>query len=204
MAKEKKGISIDERLQVIFDTVLFTKVKQLDPRFLQRVHPILGDLANVGLGLSSADRESLCSNVELVIHAGADVRLDASLGEAVLVNIRGTREMLRLAHNMKHLQGFAYMSTAFAHSQRDRIEEKFYDSPLDPDKLVHIVEHVGDENDVLSVLTETLIKPWPNTYAFSMAVAEELVRRAANVVPITVIRPSIGGLFLINILKQTI
>lgn len=171
-------------------------MKQLNPRFLERVHPVLGDLGTVGLGLSTADRESLCSNVELVIHAGSDVRLDSSLGDVTLVNVRGTREMLRLAHNMKHLQGFAYISTAFAHSQRDRIEEQFYDSPIDPDQLVHIVEHLGAESEVLDVLTDTLTKPWPNTYTFSMAVAEELLKRASHVVPITVIRPTIGKLFI--------
>lgn len=193
LAKEKKGQSLDDRLHAIFSTVLFAKVKQMNPRFHERVHPILGDLATVGLGLSPADRETLCSNVQLVIHAGSDVRLDAALGDATLVNVRGTREMLRLAHNMKHLQGFAFISTAFAHCQRDRIEEHFYEAPVDPDELVGMVEQLGADSEVLSVLTESLTKPWPNAYVFTMAVAEELLRRSSKVTPITVIRPTIGN-----------
>lgn len=164
----------------------------MDPRFFDRIRPVSGDLAAAGLDLNAADRDALCSNVQIVIHAGADVRLDTSLGQAILVNVRGTREMLRLAHNMKQLCGFAYVSTAFAHCQRDRIEEQFYDSPVDPDGIVRVVEQLGVDSDVLTVLTDTITKPWPNAYSFSMAVAEELLRRAANVVPVTVIRPTIG------------
>lgn len=41
------------------------------------------------------------------------------LKKAVLLNTRGTKEMLELAKEMKHLKLFAYISTAYCH-----LEEK--------------------------------------------------------------------------------
>lgn len=43
----------------------------------------------------------------------------------------------------------------------------------------------------IDILTERIIRPWPNTYAYTKALSEELVRRFGSKFPICIIRPSI-------------
>lgn len=38
-----------------------------------------------------------------------------------------------------------------------------------------------------------LIQPWPNTYAFTKAIAEDVVRTKGKDIPTTLVRPAIGN-----------
>jgi fatty acyl-CoA reductase len=58
----------------------------------------------LGLGLSSSDRQMLEENVSVVFHCAATIRFDDPLKTAVFLNIRGTREVMLLARNMKDLK----------------------------------------------------------------------------------------------------
>lgn len=80
------------------------------------------------------------------------------------------------------------------------IEEKYYESPIDPNLLIRLAEDAdGDETkeDMLAVLTDIFVLPWPNTYSFTKAVAEELVHSYAPKLPIVIIRPSIGKMQMV-------
>lgn len=65
----------------------------------------------------------------------ANVRFDQDLDYALLLNTGGTLKMLQLAENMKKLQAFVHVSTAYCHCERDVLEEKIYRAPHNP-KLV--------------------------------------------------------------------
>lgn len=43
-------------------------------------------------------------NVEIILHAAADVRFDETLKNAIKVNIRATRDLLELAKKMTKLE----------------------------------------------------------------------------------------------------
>lgn len=180
-------------MRSVCDTVLFSKLRNVDPNFFSRIRIVEGDISKINLGISVTDRMELTENVQLVIHGAADVRFDTPLTSICLTNIRGTREMLTLAGEMNQLIAFAYMSTAFSHCYHSNIDERFYPAQIDPDVLIRLAEHyASDGTDILRTLTTKFILPWPNTYAFSKAMSEELVRRAESKLPIAVIRPSIG------------
>lgn len=55
------------------------------------------------LGLSKADREKIINEVSIIYHVAASVRFDDPLKDAVLLNMRGTREVCQLALETKNL-----------------------------------------------------------------------------------------------------
>lgn len=74
---------------------------------------VAGDLQKLNLGISEEDQRNLINDVEIVIHAAADVRFDENLKEATEINIRGTREILVLSQQIVNLDVFIYVSTAY-------------------------------------------------------------------------------------------
>lgn len=193
------GPDDEDPFQRMLTSALFSKLTKINSRFAQLIQTVSGDLSAPGLALSAADRATLCSSVQLIIHAGADIRFDAPLRDATLTNVRGTREMLRLAADAPGLQGFAHVSTVLAHCvQPSTVEERFYGAPMVPQQLLDYVEAAetgtggsGWSAAELQLLTGQLILPYPNTYTFTMAVAERLVQDAAATLPAVVVRPSI-------------
>lgn len=95
---------------------------------------------------------------------------------------------------MKLLENFIYISTAYAFCMRTTIGEDFYEPPFDSDVIIRIAEKMTGENDqkVLTAFSEKIISPWPNTYTFSKAITEDLVRQYRKHFKITVVKPSIG------------
>lgn len=170
MARSKKGKSATERLQSLYSGALFVVLQKMDPNYMDRIKAIEGNTRELNVGLSNEIRTEIMENVNIILHAAADVRFDNTLKELSLVNLRGTRELLNLAEQCKHLDMFAYISTAFSHCERMHIEEKFYDVTIDPNEMIRIAEYFEDkpdeEND-LDIITETFVHPWPNTYSFS-------------------------------------
>lgn len=171
-----------------------------DPNYLKRIHVIEGYIREIDAGISEKDKQTIIDNVDIIIHAAADVRFDVSLEELTLVNLRGTRELLKIAEQVKQLQMFVYVSTAFSHCYQENIDEIFYECPFDPDKMIKLVETMeqNGESDILEIITDSVISPWPNTYTFTKALSEEIVRRYGTKIPTIVIRPSIGKCTIIK------
>lgn len=170
LARSKKGKSGIDRLRDLYTGALFVPLLAIDPNYMDRVRAIDGNTRELKVGLSNEIRNELIDNVHIILHAAADVRFDNTLKELTLVNLRGTRELLNLAAECKQLHMFAYISTAFSHCERKMIEEKFYDVPIDPEQMIHIAEHFEanqDDEDLLHIITESIVDPWPNTYSFS-------------------------------------
>lgn len=195
LARSKREKSASDRLNELFAGPLFTVLQRKQPTYMQRVRVVEGNTRSLGIGLSDYIRTEIIENVHIILHAAADVRFDNTLQELSLVNLRGTRELLRLALECKRLEMFAYISTAFSHCDRHFIEEKFYPPPIEPEKMIQIAEYFEErpeEAHLLEIMTENLISPWPNTYSFSKALSEELMRQYGQRIPIVVIRPSVG------------
>lgn len=146
------------------------------------------------MNISKEDQNILVEKIQIIIHAAADVRFDIPIAVAAIRNIRGTRELLKLAQQMKSLNNFVHISTAYAFCMRGVIGEKFYPPPLESDVIIKIAENMTSESDlnVLSALGEKLIAPWPNTYTFSKAITESMVRKYQKHFNITIVKPSIG------------
>lgn len=180
---------------------MFEKLRKVDAHIEQRIKVINGDLAAPGLGIQQSDLIEIQNDIEFIIHSGADVRFNISLPEQILSNVRGTRDLLEIARNVKKLIRFVYVSTAYSHCVRDKINETFYAAPMNPQFWIENVDkwNSGDGKDLLDIITPKLIHPWPNTYTFSKALSEEMTKGYAVYFPILVIRPSIGKYDLSNI-----
>jgi thioester reductase-like protein len=83
---------------------LFDIIKRDRAQNLKKIVPLSGDCAALGLGLSTSDRQLLEEKVSVVFHAAASVRFDDPLKSAVLLNTRGTREVMMIARGMKNLK----------------------------------------------------------------------------------------------------
>ncbi|XP_046475512.1 fatty acyl-CoA reductase wat-like isoform X1 [Neodiprion pinetum] len=188
LLRAKKGKSPQERFAELFDDLVFDRLKKEKPGFAQKVRLIEGDVGEIGLGLAPEQRE-LLRTTNIVIHGAATVRFDESVRIATKINVRGTKEMLILAKEMPNLRAFVHISTAYSNCVRQSIDEKFYPPPIDSDKLLDLVEILDDAS--LEHLTPVLLGKYPNTYVFTKAVAEDVIRRNSHSLPVCIVRPSI-------------
>lgn len=70
----------------------------------EKLLPVLGDMTELRLGLSDEDYDYLVQNVSVVFHVAASVRFDETIKDATIMNVRGTREVVQLAKNMKNIK----------------------------------------------------------------------------------------------------
>lgn len=169
-------------------------LRKKDENFHTRISVVNGDLNLEKAGLSDEDIDLLCNEVEIVVHAAADVRFNIPLLELVQSNVRGTRDILEIAKKMKHLQVFSYVSTAYSHCPRDVVEEKFYDPPMNPDFWLKMLDRCKSaaDKEIIEIFEQHIMNPWPNSYTYTKALTESLVKRYSEFFPAIVIRPSIG------------
>lgn len=174
---------------------MFKKLHKVKPECVNTVKVINGDLYLPGLGINENDVKDIKENVQIIIHSAADIRFDVSLLEIIRSNLKGTKEILDLARASKHMELFTYVSTAFSHSYRKEIQEEFYEPPMDPYSLIRfadMLEAKAEEEDNFTFITDKLIEPWPNTYTFTKAMSEDMVKRYQTYFPVAIVRPSIG------------
>lgn len=91
------------------------------------------------------DRQTLRTNVDIVLHSAACVRFDDPMKSTLVTNLRGTAEMVKLAKEMDKLQSFVYVSTAYSHCYSMDIEEKTYETSVDPDELIKCLNWMTEE-----------------------------------------------------------
>lgn len=150
-------------------------------------------MTRLGLGLSPENRKLLTEKINVIFHGAASVRFDDSLTDAVLLNTRGTREVVNLALEMKKLQVFVHISTTYCNTDRKIIGEQLYPAHADWRKTIEIAENF--DRHTLNVLTEKYIHPLPNTYTFTKQLAEHVVYDLCKgKIPAVIVRPSIGKL----------
>lgn len=189
LIREKKGKDVKQRVEEIFNEPTFDHLKRYQPNFREKIRWIVGDVGLPDLGLSEIDKMTLIEEVDCVLHLAATVRFDEKLRSAAYINVRGVRDILKLAKNMKHLRAFLHCSTAFSNCIRKDIGEMFYEPPITGEKLLNLVECLDD--DQLAAITKTVLKDFPNTYAFTKCVAEDIIRTEGKNLPIALYRPSI-------------
>ncbi|WP_329172616.1 non-ribosomal peptide synthetase [Streptomyces sp. NBC_01477] len=80
------------------------------PSYARLIHPVPGDLAAPGLGLSREARTALVRRLGPVLHNGARVNFVAGYGDLRAPNVAGTEELLRLLADSAS-PGLHYVST---------------------------------------------------------------------------------------------
>ncbi|RLU25314.1 hypothetical protein DMN91_001470 [Ooceraea biroi] len=189
LVRPKKGKDVHQRTEEIFDDPLFVKLKDEQPKFRHQIVAVAGDCSQPSLGMSSQDRATIIREVSIVFHVAATVRFDEKLKLAVPINVRSTRDILNLCKEIANLKSFVHVSTAYANCPQNMIEEKFYDSPMDSDKLIALMECVEDK--LAEDITPQLLGKWPNTYTYTKAVAENAIKKHGDDLPVGIFRPAI-------------
>ncbi|XP_015586610.1 fatty acyl-CoA reductase wat isoform X2 [Cephus cinctus] len=189
LVRPKKGKDIQNRLEQIFTNPIFNRLKEEVPKFRHKVVAVAGDCSAQDLGLSSADRTLLIRNVSTVFHVAATVRFDEKLKLATAINIRSTGDIIDLCKHMPKLKAFIHVSTAYANSHLWEIDERFYNYPIKHNDLSKVMECLPD--NVIDEITPRIIGSWPNTYAFTKAIAEDLVKEKNKGLPMGIFRPAI-------------
>jgi thioester reductase-like protein len=99
---------------------------------LSRLRVVCGDLSRPGLGLSSADWDTLATDVHTIFHNGATVNYLYNYEDMRDTNVLGTRELVRLAL-AERAKVFNHISTTFVFgwSNRDTLPESFINEEMD-------------------------------------------------------------------------
>lgn len=92
-------------------------------------------------------------------------------------------------------QSFIHVSTTYSNCTPlySDITEEFYPPAYDYKELLEIVRSKSDEE--LERITPELLKPWVNTYSFTKQVAESIIQKEGQGLPVAVFRPGIGTNF---------
>ncbi|KAJ8909457.1 hypothetical protein NQ315_008324, partial [Exocentrus adspersus] len=104
-----------------------------------------------GKAVQSRLDELLEDDVNIVFHCAATVRFNETLRKACFINVRGVREVVKLAHQMPNLKSFIHVSTAYSNCIHNFIKEEIYPPPIDYNKLLNVVEALPD--DALEIIT---------------------------------------------------
>ncbi|KAL7300983.1 hypothetical protein TKK_0006260 [Trichogramma kaykai] len=185
----KKDVECEDRIKKILDEPLFDELKRVLPNYREKIVVLAGDCSLPNLGLSPKDIETVKSKVSIVFNGAATVRFDEDLKKAVCINVRGTREIFKLAAKMPHLKAVVHVSTAYSNCLQSKIAEKLYASPMTGDELIEYV-HAADENKI-NINTKKVLGDFPNTYAFTKQVAEQVVQQYGQGLPCGIFRPAV-------------
>lgn len=189
LLRAKRGVPPSRRVHDLTNLPVFERLRRENPAVLQKLVAVEGDLAAPGLGLSESDRQRLISEVSVVYHGAASLRLEADLKSAVQQNTRGTERVLQLCREMPKLEALVHLSTAFCHCEERLLEERVYPPLRDPHEVMRVVDFLDDAS--LRAITPELLGQHPNCYTFSKRLAETLVDEEKGRMPVVIVRPSI-------------
>ncbi|OAD60327.1 hypothetical protein WN48_05374, partial [Eufriesea mexicana] len=189
LVRPKRGRTPEIRIDEMFKLPMFQRVRKQKPQVLKKVVALNGDVSVENLGLTSQQLETLMNEIDVVFHLAATLRLESKLKDAIEMNTIGTKRVLELAKNMKKLQAFVYLSTAFCYPDKEELDEKVYDAPVDPHDVIRLVQWLDE--GAIDLVTPKLLGLHPNTYTYSKRLAEKLVADEYPNLPCSIARPSI-------------
>ncbi|XP_026465065.1 fatty acyl-CoA reductase 1-like [Ctenocephalides felis] len=189
LVRSKKNQKPQERVRTILDNPLFDTIRQTNPKVLDKVQAITGDVSELRLGLNEEDRKRLLG-CHVVFHAAASVRFDDPLKQATLMNTRGTREIMELMLDMPNLVVGVHVSTAYCNTDKDVIEEKVYRDHGDWKEAIRLAEGYQDDY-TMACLTEKCLNGLKNTYIYTKHLAENVVEDYSHRLPLVIYRPGI-------------
>lgn len=192
LIRPKKGQNCQERMDKMFSLPLFKKVNEKNIDLKERVIPIQGDITHKGLGISDKDRQTLIDNVNIIMHSAATVKFNEPIRIAMEMNVIAVQELLLLAKALKQLEVLCHVSTAYSQCNQPKsveIMERFYPVSVEPEKIIEVMEWMNEK--ILKGCTKPLLDQYPNTYTFTKALAEYLLQKESENLPIMIVRPSI-------------
>ncbi|MEM1350176.1 MAG: SDR family oxidoreductase [Myxococcota bacterium] len=134
------------------------------PAARERVMMLTGDVVAMDLGLSGMEYLDLIANVTDIFHIASIWYLGVDRKQTREVNVEGTKNVIDAATEMRKLRRLNHFSTAFVAGDRTGV----------------IMEDELDEG-----------QSFRNAYEKTKFEAERLMRRAADILPVSIFRPSL-------------
>ncbi|XP_032686164.1 fatty acyl-CoA reductase wat-like isoform X3 [Odontomachus brunneus] len=191
--RSKKHKSATSRLVEIFESSLFDRLREETPNFRDKVVPLVqvNELYEKNLGLTKDDIDLVINKVSIIFHLAATVRFNEDIKVAAKINVYGTYAILNLAKRMPNLKSFIHVSTITAHCLPTvtHIEECFYKYTIESKEFLTLMR-TSSENTIDEKILRAAAQ-WPNTYTFTKAIAEVVIRDSSESLPIGIFRPSI-------------
>ncbi|XP_036905919.1 fatty acyl-CoA reductase 1 isoform X2 [Sturnira hondurensis] len=191
LVRQKAGQTSQERVEEVISGKLFDRLRDENPDFREKIIAINSELTQPKLALSEEDKEIIIESTNIIFHCAATVRFNENLRDAVQLNVIATQQLILLAQQMKNLEVFMHVSTAYAYCNRKHIDEVVYPPPVDPKKLIDSLEWMDD--GLVNDITPKLIGDRPNTYIYTKALAEYVVQQEGAKLNVAIVRPSIVG-----------
>lgn len=188
----------DQTAQKRFEDLIFNKCLLFKGRLAQmksKIKVIEGDMSERRLGMSKENYEEICERVTMIFHMAATVNFNENLRKAVELNVFGVKRMIELAYQTKNLKSFVHTSTTYVNAPRFKLEikEKLYSPPFDCDVLVDKIYQMTDEEAELSTPSIIGRTQHPNTYTFTKFLAEHILMKEKDKLPLAIVRPCIIG-----------
>ncbi|EDX13221.1 fatty acyl-CoA reductase wat [Drosophila simulans] len=191
LVRTKRGEKMEARFESWKKDQVFEVLLKKKPLALEKMTPISGDCCAPDLGISDADRRILAAEVQVLIHGAASVRFEEPLEQAVVINTRAVRLITQLAREMRLLESFVHVSTAFSNCVVPQIQERFYPEHLScpVDKVLDMHNSVSSET--FEKMAPALMGKFPNTYTYTKALGEQVIQEEAKGLPVGIFRPAI-------------
>lgn len=161
------------------------------PELMKKIYPVWGEITAPNFSLNDEHFRRVVGTTQIMFHLAASLKLEATLKPNIQMNLTGTKYVLDLAKQMKHLLQMVHTSTAFCNIEHEVMEEKVYDFPHKPLDLIRCAEWMTEE--AMAVAQKDILGVHPNTYTYTKRLAEILVRDEYNQgsFPVCIVRPSI-------------
>jgi long-chain acyl-CoA synthetase len=128
-----------------------------------RIRVVAGDVTKPRLGLDPHTDADLCDRLTHIVHAAADLRVEASVEDLRRTNVDGVANVLEIARSVRGLTRLLHVSTAYVAGGRTGI--------------------VG-EDDLTDVFG------FASPYEQTKYEGERLVRAASSELPVSIVRPA--------------
>jgi len=191
LIRPKKGVQTEQRLKTLLTSGVFDRIREIDENLLDKVEAVNGDITEENLGIDDQSKRMLTDSVHVVFHCAATVRFDEDLTKSVAMNVEAVLAIIELAKNMKNLEALVDVSTAYCNCDLKDIDEEIYPAPGNPKGVVDICKWMDSEKLNSPEMTKIMIGNRPNTYTFTKALAENVIKTEGKGLPIVIIRPSI-------------
>lgn len=188
LIRAKKNKTPEQRVEDLGKIPVFDRLHEECPGQFKKLKAVNGDCTLKGLGISDDDYKRM-ENVSVIFHSAASVRFDDPLKYAILLNTRGTVEVMRFAEQLKGIRVVLHVSTTYCNPDKKIVEEMIYPPNGDWQSAIQIAENYDEET--LNALTQKYTNAAPNTYTFTKGLSEQVVKDFSDRLPVVIYRPSI-------------
>ncbi|RVE43066.1 hypothetical protein evm_012297 [Chilo suppressalis] len=188
LVRVKENESLKTKLNKIKDLQLFDVLRGNNPKQLEKLNLIPGDITRPNLGLNETSVAEL-HNVSVVFHLAATIKFNEQLEVAVKINTLGPMCLLDICDRLPKMAALIHVSTAYCEAERALIEEAVYPLPRDLDTMIQESLHGGRRTELQ---LKRFLSPKMNTYMLTKSMAESAIKLHGNRgYPIAILRPSI-------------